>query len=156
MDEIGTKTWNYYFVIGESVCLSDKFMNVTDRRKFKGLIGIEGIVVACFGDLQGTLGTIYTHSIVFKDGSYLSSLAGNLPPYFIEKYKSVNYNPFIKKIIGRNILLENNIRPPFNCIGEAVFNWDKFLDSFYKHFAHKVGQTGYCEKPSPKFQYQDA
>ena len=51
MNEIGTKTWNYYFGIGESVCLSDKFMHVADRRKFKGLIGIEGIVVACFGDI---------------------------------------------------------------------------------------------------------
>jgi hypothetical protein len=143
MDEINTKTWNYYFGIGESVYLSDKFMHVADRRKFKDLIGIEGIVVACSGDIQGTLGTIYTHSIVFKDGSYLSGLAGNLPPYFIERYKG-GYCSIIKKTIGRNVLLENNIRPPFNCVGEAGFNWNKFLDSFYKHFAHKVGQTGYC------------
>lgn len=145
MDEIAAKTWNYYFGIGESVCLSDKFMHVADRRKFKGLIGIEGIVVACSDDLNGHGGTIFTHSIVFKDGSYLSGQTGNLPPYFIEQYKG-GYCSIIKKTIGRNVLLEKNIRPPFNCVGEEVFNWDKFLDSFYKHFAHKVGQTGYCGK----------
>jgi len=145
MNEIGTKTWNYYFGIGESVCLSDKFMHVADRRKFKGLIGIEGIVVACFGDIQGTPGTIYTHSIIFKNGSYLSGRNGNLPPYFIEKYKG-GYCSIIKKIIGRNVLLENNIKTPFEYLGEEVFVWSKFLDSFYKHFSHKIGLVGDCGK----------
>lgn len=144
MEEIDKKTWNYYFGIGESVCLSDKFMHVADRRRFKGVIGIEGIVVACHDDLHGHGGTIYTHSIVLKNGRYLSGINGNLPPYFIEQYKNVYYSSIIKRMIGRNILLENNIKSPFKCMGEEVFNWDKFLDSFYKHFAHRVGQTGHC------------